>query len=763
MWLALALAPLWCAGASPTLAAVAKQTPGPDRVEAWLEQLNDNLVDFYQDPAITPPLVRDRATAEAWLTVGGPVARKALSDKLTESLPYPARVGILRARLQQAMTVELNASVLAGNIEGAKAWRARLNLPRGVSADEGSLLLAALEQGKGSPRDVARVLTREAITWQTSRVRQLLDEAVRSTRQSSPLPGRLLERLGEAAALADLPAELSEAAALTEPGNTPSSLPALTALASSAAGNWSALAPTVESFRDKLEHALPSLLTPRERGRRERLLLKLVVLVPKEYRNGVRDGRVIVPLEYREAVIFAGQARQILGELTPLWLADANADAMKPSLAEFEEHLTRADALIASKAEPKEVIAVMERARDVLEGPFQISLKRSGTTADIVDEVMLEVRSQLSNSLSAALNGDWDAAKRARLEAYTTFDPELEARLMPRDPQLAVDIEQLFLDGMQLPGVKVLLDRRAPADELEAAYARVSAGLDKAAALLKSEMDPTAAMLNAGSIVLREGLEGLLVLIAILAGLRGPENHGRRVIFWIGIVGSVVATVVTYILSQTILTELRAYGEVIAAVSGLLAIGVLLLITNWLFHQVYWRQWVSTLKATAQGESPWQLFMVGFLVGYREGFETVLFLQSLILDAGGATVGTGVAVGLAILVVLGVAALFLGMRLPYFHILFATAFLIGFVLLTFVGNTIRAMQTLGWVPLHQIAPGSWPAWIGQWLGLYNTWETVLAQVAVAILVLGTWRVSRWRAKRQASMRAPAVPRAVSPA
>jgi high-affinity iron transporter len=200
---------------------------------------------------------------------------------------------------------------------------------------------------------------------------------------------------------------------------------------------------------------------------------------------------------------------------------------------------------------------------------------------------------------------------------------------------------------------------------------------------------------------------------------------------------------------------LRAYGEIIAAVTGILAIGVLLLITNWLFHQVYWRQWVTTLKNQAQGESPWQLVSVGFLVGYREGFETVLFLQSLYLDAGGRSVSIGVAIGLGLLLVLGFAALKIGLKLPYFHILLATAILIGFVLITFVGGTVRAMQTVGWLPVTRLTEGSWPAWMGTWLGLHNTQQSILAQVLICMIVLGTWRVARWKAKRKYNHRAAA--------
>ncbi len=103
---------------------------------------------------------------------------------------------------------------------------------------------------------------------------------------------------------------------------------------------------------------------------------------------------------------------------------------------------------------------------------------------------------------------------------------------------------------------------------------------------------------------------------------------------------------------------------------------------------------------------------MGFLVGSREGFETVLFLQSLVLDAGGRSVAIGVIIGSVALIALGVAALRLGLKLPYFRILLLPALLIGLVLITFVGSTARALQTIGWLPVHRLSHGEWPTWLG---------------------------------------------------
>ena len=99
-------------------------------------------------------------------------------------------------------------------------------------------------------------------------------------------------------------------------------------------------------------------------------------------------------------------------------------------------------------------------------------------------------------------------------------------------------------------------------------------------------------------------------------------------------------------LAQTLLESLSQYGEKLEAVVGLVAIGVLLLITNWFFHRVYWSEWIGRFhrqrRKLMDNEARvgfWSAQAVGLLVlgltsVYREGFETVLFLQSLELSAG---------------------------------------------------------------------------------------------------------------------------------
>ena len=200
----------------------------------------------------------------------------------------------------------------------------------------------------------------------------------------------------------------------------------------------------------------------------------------------------------------------------------------------------------------------------------------------------------------------------------------------------------------------------------------------------------------------------------------------------------------TWVLAQTLLTSLEQYGEKLEAVVGLVAIAVLLLIMNWFFHRVYWSEWIGRFhrkrrelladeKAGFFSAQVLGLAMLGLTSVYREGFETVLFLQSLELSAGTVTVLEGAGLGLGLTLIVAVLTFALQRKLPYKKMLIATGVLLAFVLVVMVGQTARTMQGTGWLPITP-APIDIPYWAGLWFGVFPTWETLLAQVGALVFV-----------------------------
>ena len=197
------------------------------------------------------------------------------------------------------------------------------------------------------------------------------------------------------------------------------------------------------------------------------------------------------------------------------------------------------------------------------------------------------------------------------------------------------------------------------------------------------------------------------------------------------------------------LGSLAGWGEKLEAVVSLVAIAVLLLILNWFYHRVYWQENLSDLhkrkKRILAGASigvlsaqAIGLIALGFSSVYREGFETVLFLQAMSLEAGPWTVLQGVAVGFAgVLAVFGLV-IALERRLPHKKMLIATGVLITGVLAVLVGHTVQTTQVVGWVPVTPVEGLTLPYWAGTWFGLFPTWEGLVAQAAAVAFVVGSY-------------------------
>jgi high-affinity iron transporter len=248
---------------------------------------------------------------------------------------------------------------------------------------------------------------------------------------------------------------------------------------------------------------------------------------------------------------------------------------------------------------------------------------------------------------------------------------------------------------------------------------------------------------NSGMIVFREGLEAVLIFAAVTASFVGTNKARRRPV----VAGAVVAfgaAVVTWFVVQALLDVASPLGPRLEAITGFIAIVVLLLVLNWFVHRVYWSEWIGRhhrqrrkLLAKSGMAATIGLVALGFTSVYREGFEVVLFLQNLELQSGSGTVLEGVAIGLAATAAVGAVTFWLHHRLPYRRMLVLTGVLVGAVLVVMIGGTALSFVDLGWLPRHS-TPFTVPEWMGSWFEIYSYWETIGAQVLAAVLVVGSY-------------------------
>ncbi|MEK3682989.1 FTR1 family iron permease [Paenibacillus sp. FSL R10-2736] len=254
---------------------------------------------------------------------------------------------------------------------------------------------------------------------------------------------------------------------------------------------------------------------------------------------------------------------------------------------------------------------------------------------------------------------------------------------------------------------------------------------------------------DAALILLREGLEAILVLAALLAYLRREAEPAARRWVWsgagVGLAGSIgIAVLLTYTISQAASGGAR---ELIEGIAGLVAVVMMLTVGRWLHGKSSTAAWNKYVDRQMQGAlakgNLWYLFFIAALAILREGAETTIFYAGMAPAIATSQLLLGIGGALAVLVVLGYAIIALSARLPIAAFFRTATVLIYYLVFRFLGESIHALQVAGKIPAH--AESSLPS-IG-WLGLYPTWETFVPQMLILAFIF--WELLRGR---QASRR-----------
>lgn len=700
----------------------------------------------------------------------GRAAKPGLADaQEAVAAEDPVALEIARAATWTAILAEAASRAVAaaasGDVDEARAWllvrefRTPTRFTR--PGADGTLALQALEQGRMAAGVAAPAVRADLFDTYQARLRVALDDVESAAEQDFSV------RLAGAASLARGYFAILEAAYAKQ--RSAGEAAATTALfeelvAAAQARDPAALASALDQIDQALESFRAAPLSEEEQLRRAGQLQRFLALVPIEYGRGVDDGRVTLDFEIQEAVTFRDGAAQALGDLEHL-LAEQDQQGTQ-RLGEILDGLGTDLAAAARQdavADPDDIQAATDEALALIDSLYPDKWKEAGATADF--DVISATLDRLEGAIAA---GQFAQAEQARLEAYAFFEFGPEQRLRGLANGLFVEVEGLFWYGADgLPGLAQLVKRKASAAEVAETRQKLDEALANAEAAVGAGPTSTFAVVsNTAIIVFREGLEAVLILAALMAGMVGAQAKLRRPLL-IGAGAAFVASVATWGIAQTVLGSLSRYGEKLEAIVSLVAIGVLLLILNWFYHRVYWNEHLAGLHGKKRkilgvgvGVAAAQLIglvMLGFTSVYREGFETVLFLQAIVLEAGAGMVLVGVAIGLAATLAVGFLTIRLQRRLPHKKMLMATGLLILWVLVVMVGTTVQTLQVVGWVPVTPVEGLQLPYWAGLWLGIFPTWEGLLAQGAATVFVLGSYfgAEALRKRKRQAILEKPA--------
>ena len=345
-------------------------------------------------------------------------------------------------------------------------------------------------------------------------------------------------------------------------------------------------------------------------------------------------------------------------------------------------------------------------------------------------------RSYLAQAGAAYAGRDFDGARNAALLAYLEGIEPVEPRLRASDPRFVADLEASMM------AVRSAVDARASVPALQASLSAADRLISEADRRLQEEPSgPWVTFALAAGILLREGFEAVLILIALLAVVRA--SNARSAALWIhaGWSAALVVGLVSWFFSGWLVAFSGAQREMLEAWTALLAVAVLLYIGFWLHRRTEISRWQQFLDehvhAALRGGNLLGLAAISFMAVFREAFETVLFLRAVTLEAGAAqtvALAGGAAVAFALIAVLSWALLRYSAKIPIRKIFSLSSLLMALLAVILTGKGMHALQETGIIS----ATPTW--WSGSWdlLGVYATWEPIAAQLVIVALVSLLW-------------------------
>jgi len=348
---------------------------------------------------------------------------------------------------------------------------------------------------------------------------------------------------------------------------------------------------------------------------------------------------------------------------------------------------------------------------------------------------------KIKESADLYARGEHSGAYQAALAAYLDGFELAEARL-PSDMRVRIEGKMV--------AYRALLRSDASNDEVRAAAEDLSGEFAAGRSWLsQSRAESGTSFAAAFIILLREGLEAMLVIAAIAAFLIRSGRRDALAYVHFGWIAALAAGGVTWAVSSALFEFSGAQRETTEGITALLAAAVLLYGGYWLHSKSHASRWQSFIRGEVSGVLSsgqlWGLAAISFLAVYREAFETVLFMQSLWVQADSAGRGAllaGVVSGAAALAVAAWLIMRFSARLPIGLFFAASAAFLAALAVVFAGKGIAALQAAGKLSMN---PVGWPGIPA--LGIYPNVEGLVLQAAILVLIAAGFWFTRMPARR----------------
>lgn len=352
---------------------------------------------------------------------------------------------------------------------------------------------------------------------------------------------------------------------------------------------------------------------------------------------------------------------------------------------------------------------------------------------------------QLDHALIRYRAGDVTGAQRFAIAAYLEGFEPMEISLASLNAQLRLDIER------EMMAIRQLINGGASAEVLAMKIEQSKGLLSQADELLREgKLTVTGAFLSSLFVLLREGLEAILVLAAVITFVVKSGQRNALAYIHAGWGGALLLGTFTWAAATWLVDISGAGREITSGVTALIASAMLIYVGFWLHDKTHAMAWQKFLKdkvgAALEKKTLWALALIAFFAVYREIFETVLFYQALWAQTSEGTrpaLWSGMVTAVLTLLAVGWGLFRFGIRLPLNSFFSATSILLAIMAVIFAGQGIASLQEAGIIAASHVDFISLPM-----LGVLPTTQTLMTQVAVIGILVLCYRIPLRKRNKQ---------------
>ncbi|MDU2064314.1 MAG: FTR1 family protein [Sporomusaceae bacterium] len=363
-------------------------------------------------------------------------------------------------------------------------------------------------------------------------------------------------------------------------------------------------------------------------------------------------------------------------------------------------------------------------------------LQGMGFAAPKWNDVVTRIEKSMNQSLAVYEAGDVAGAKKLVNDTYYGI---YEKDGMEMAVRSTVSSKRAGLTEYKFSTVKKLMTNQAPSSEIKKEITEMISMMREDVKKMSGsnkEQSSWESFWPAFLILVREGVEAILVIGAILAYLIKSGNGDKTQIVYSYSGAAIVASFLTAIAFHSLVGASGANQEILEGATMLVAVAVLLSVSYWMGSKSDQKQWKEYIEGKVQksltSRSAFALGAASFLAVYREGAEVVLFYQALFNEAGDdmQMIWFGFGAGCLALAVIFALVRYGTLKIPLKPFFQGTSIFMSLLAVSFAGGGMKELQEGGVVGVTPI--DGFP--MIDLLGIYPTWETLLPQAILLLLL-----------------------------